>query len=358
MNITMIGFGNIGTQFAVEFAASGHKVTVYTQKPQSVSKRLTISYDDGTLTKTAQIVVVTSSMEEALQNAELVIVTRPAFMLPQTAEEIYPYIQRGACIALIPGTGGGEFALKRHIEEKGVTVFGLQRVPAVARLIEYGKVVRVSGKRERLFAGAIPQANGKKYAELFSQVFDMPCEMLPNYLCVTLTPSNPILHTTRLRCLFQDYKPGVVYARNPYFYQDWNDESSRLLMACDEELQTLCKSLNKLDLTGVRSLKEHYDSFTSEALTKKIRGIKSLQGLFSPMQQVDGGWIPDFTSRYFTADFPYGLSIIAQIARLAKVDTPHIDETLAWYDNLNKQEGLHLGTYGVSTLNDLFDFYR
>lgn len=358
MNITIIGFGNIGTQFAVEFTSAGYPVTVYSQKPQSVSKNLTILYDDGTTTKQAQLHRITSSLQEAIENADLIIISRPAFMLAQTAEEVYPYVKAGACVALIPGTGGGELALKRHIEEKGVTVFGLQRVPAVARLTEYGNTVRVSGKREKLFAGAIPKENGEKYAKLFSRIFDMPCEMLPNYLCVTLTPSNPILHTTRLRCLFKDYTQGKAYPTNPYFYQSWDDESSRLLCACDEELQTICKALDKLDLTGVRSLKEHYASETPEQLTQKMRSIKSLQGLLSPMIQTESGWIPDFSSRYFTADFPFGLAIIAQIARLAGVETPNIDETLAWGTSMGvNQTALALDRYGIRTLDDLLEFY-
>ena len=358
MNITIIGFGNIGTQFAVEFACCGHAVTVYSQKPQDISKRVTILYDEGK-TKQAEISKTTSSMQEAIKDAELIIIARPAFMLAQTADEIYPYIQHGACVALIPGTGGGEFAFKRHIQRKGITLFGLQRVPAVARLVEYGKTVRVSGKRERLFAGSIPQKNGYKYADLFSKIFDMPCEMLSNYLCVTLTPSNPILHTTRLRCLFSDYEQGKVYETNPYFYQNWDDTSSRLLFACDEELQTLCKVLDKLDLSGVRSLKEHYNSTTPEQLTKTICNIKSLQGLLSPMVKTENGWIPDFTSRYFTADFPFGLAIIAQIARLAGVDTPHIDATLAWGERMGlKTTTFSLEKYEIYTLNELLDIYK
>ena len=35
--------------------------------------------------------------------------------------------------------------------------------------------------------------------------------------------------------------------------------------------------------------------------------------------------IPDLHSRYFTADFPYGLAVIQQIGQIAGVSTPNID---------------------------------
>ena len=42
MNITIVGCGNIGTQFAVHCAAKGHAVTIYCSKPDVVSKNLEI----------------------------------------------------------------------------------------------------------------------------------------------------------------------------------------------------------------------------------------------------------------------------------------------------------------------------
>ena len=48
------------------------------------------------------------------------------------------------------------------------------------------------------------------------------------------------------------------------------------------------------------------------------------------MKEVEGGWIPDFESRYFTEDFPYGLRIIKDLSTKYKVETPVIDKVDAW----------------------------
>lgn len=39
---------------------------------------------------------------------------------------------------------------------------------------------------------------------------------------------------------------------------------------------------------------------------------------------VPGGYIPDFGSRYFTADFSFGLTILVQIADFLGVPAPHM----------------------------------
>ena len=58
--------------------------------------------------------------------------------------------------------------------------------------------------------------------------------------------------------------------------------------------------------------------------------MTAFQTITSPMKQVDGGWVVDFESRYFTEDFPYGLQIVQQQARQHGVSTPVIDTILHW----------------------------
>ena len=48
------------------------------------------------------------------------------------------------------------------------------------------------------------------------------------------------------------------------------------------------------------------------------------------MKQVEGGWIADFHSRYFTEDFPFGLRFIKQLACFHCISTPVIDEVYDW----------------------------
>ena len=48
------------------------------------------------------------------------------------------------------------------------------------------------------------------------------------------------------------------------------------------------------------------------------------------MKQVEGGWVPDFESRYFTEDIPFGLRWIKNLSFENDVITPHIDKVYNW----------------------------
>lgn len=317
MNITIVGGGNVGTQFAVHCAEKKHRVIIYSSKPESFSKELTIIDENNKEIHKGLIYKATNSAKEAFSNAEIIFVTVPAFAMKDIADKIYPYIKEGVKIGLIPGTGGGECAFKECLTKKAI-IFGLQRVPSVARLIEYGKKVCATGYRKELFVAALPNKCTEECVNDIANIFNMQCNKLPNFLNLTLTPSNPILHTTRLKTIFNDYKENKVYESVPLFYEEWDNNSSELLLKCDEEVQEICRKLSMFDLSVVKSLKEHYESANIEELTNKIRSIQSLKGLKTPVIEKNEKYIPDLNSRYFIADFNFGLTILIQIAVLFK----------------------------------------
>ncbi len=330
MKITVIGGGNIGTLMAAEMAHRGHDVTIYSSKPQSWENKIDVYNSDEEFILSGELCNVTNDMKAALNGAQMIWITVPAQAFEKTANEMLPFVKSGQMIGIVPGSGGVEFAFYPMIK-KGCILFGLQRVHSIARLKEYGKSVYMLGRKSELQLGAIPKSETERLCDIVKGLLDMPCVALPNYLCVTLTPSNPILHTTRLYSMFKNFKPGYTYPRNFLFYEEWNNDSSSTLFTCDEELQNLCKAI-PLELDDVKSLKLHYESDTVEALTQKIKSIKAFKGLTSPMKKVDEtNWVPDFDSRYFTADFSYGLKIILDLCELFSVDAPGIHQVWNWY---------------------------
>lgn len=358
MNITIVGAGNIGTQIAVHCAAKGHNVVVYTSKHNLFSRSLKIVNEFGETFLSGDINCATDDAGKAFCDADLVFVTVPAFYMRSTAGIMAPYLKSGAKICLVPGSGGGEFAFKSAID-KGCVLFGLQRVPSVARLVEYGKTVCATGYRDELFVASIPSAVSDECAEIIGNIFDMKCSILPSYLNITLIPSNPILHTTRLKTIFNDYTSGKTYESVPLFYEGWTNESSELLLACDNEVQQICKALDMFDLSFVKSLKIHYESENAEQLTQKITSIKSFKGLNTPCVKNDDGFAPDLNSRYFTADFSYGLIILIQIADFLNIPCPFMKSTMDWYDKIALQkERFDFADYNINNLDDFIKFYQ
>lgn len=373
MNISIIGGGNLGTALAGEFATKGHRVILYSSRASLFNSRVTVVEDDREYL--SEPFAVTDNLEYAIRAAQspLIIITVPANGLKKIKDEMLLHIQTGSAILFMPGTGGVEYMFSEYVR-RGIILLGLQRIPAVYRLIEPGKSVRISGRRKSgLFLGGIPSKAAGEYAPILAELFGMPCTALPNYLNVTLTPSNPILHTSRLYSMFMNYREGVFYHRNFLFYQEWDDSSSDVLLKCDGELQSLLRKIPELDLSYVKSLKEHYESNTKSEMTYKISHIRSFSGITSPMLEIEPGkWIPDFNSRYFTADFPYGLAIIKGLAVIFETAVPTIDTVLRWYCSVTKQEyyegdifsGRDLNCtgapqkYGFTAKNDIVSIYE
>ena len=264
-------------------------------------------------------------------------------------------------ITLDPAVGFETFAVQVHriiSSEAENTFFLLERVPAVARIVKKGSIVRATGYRDELHLAALPKSKAEECAALISSIFDMKCIVIPGILNLTMTPSNPILHTTRLKSMFEDYQPGVTYESIPLFYEDWTDQSSELLMKCDDEVQAICRALPEHHLNFVKSLRDHYESQTVEAMTAKISGISAFRGITTPSVEVNGRYIPDLHSRCFTADFSYGLSIIQQIARFAGVETPNIDEVMDWYQKIAvEKNSFRYADYGITDRESFDRFY-
>lgn len=89
------------------------------------------------------------------------------------------------------------------------------------------------------------------------------------------------------------------------------------------------------------------------------------------MIRMEKGYVPDFNSRYFKEDFPYGLCIIKSFCEIVELNTPMIDEILLWYEAINglnyymegKFEGKDLTdlllpqNYGLMCVEDIVEFY-
>ena len=332
MKMTVIGGGNVGTLIAAEMANLGHIVTVYTSNPKRWKRKISVFDANDRLLMTGNLSDVTNCMEKAVKDAQIVWITFPSQLFGRLSEQLFPYVSNGQKIGIIPGSGGAEFAFQKLLE-KGCILFGLQRVHSIARVKNYGESVYMLGRKSKLYVGTNPHKESGKISEELENLFNISCDPLPNYLSVTLTPSNPILHTTRLYAMFRDYTDTTVYGKKFLFYEEWDLLSSEMLIACDKELQNLC-SVIPLDLSAVQSLRAYYESDNPYAMTKKISSITAFQGIESPMISYHGGWIPDFSSRYFTADFSFGLKIIKDIADLFDVLIPNIDTVWNWYNRI------------------------
>ncbi len=340
---------------AAEFAARGHKVAVVTSRPGEWSRTVDVLSPDGAVVATGELAQVSADLAEGATGARYVFVTYPVYLFERFCAELVPVVEPGQRVCFVPGADAEFFC--EGLLAAGAVVCGLQRVHSVARIAERGRSVFELGRKPSLQVAAIPASATSEVAEELAGLFQMPVTRLGSYLAMTLTPSNPVLHTSRIRTMFADWAPGVTYPENYLFYEGWDDAASEALLAADAEVQAVCAALPELDLSGVRPLTEHYESPDVPSMTRKISSIPAFAGLRSPMVETGNGrWEPDFSSRYFSADFAFGLKAIRDVAASAGVDTPALDDLWDWYVGAAGPERELSGV--PATRDGLLDLYR
>ena len=355
MKVSIIGGGNLGVLMGAAFAHKGHEVVIRTSRPDQFGKELKAYDKDDNLVYCGSISQVTSDWEIAVEDADVVFVTVPPQLFVETAKCMESFVHKGQMIGIVPGAGAAEFAFKSIIE-KGIRFFGFARVPSIARVKEAGKSSYILGPAPELLIGSIPADISLQICNEIQPLFSMKCRPVANYLTVAFTPSNPVLHTSRLYGMFKDYIPGNHYPTNELFYEKWTIDSAEILLDCSDELQQLCKAI-PMDLRDVESMQARHDIRTPEELASKICSLERLHGLYSPVIKDEIGFKPDFDSRYFSSDFTYGIKIMIEVARLFDVPTPTMDTIWDWYkkvqpENANDCFHLEMSQY------DFLNFYK
>ena len=332
MKICICGGGNLGHVCAGFLANRGHQVSILTTKPERWNSELEIVAPDGIFT--GKMSFISSNPEEVVPQSEIVLVCLPGYAIHNELVKIKSYFSKETIVGSVVSSTGFFFEAFKVLPSD-IPLFGFQRVPFISRIIEYGKQAELKGYKDTLHV-AIENTSEKESIRVeLEKLFEKPVSVAESYYEVSLSNSNPLLHPARLYTMWKNWLSGIVYPRNPQFYAEWTIEASTLLLKMDDEFQRLLKALG-LKAGCIPTILDYYESTDAVSLTQKLHDIKAFQGIPSPMKEVEGGWIPDFSSRYFTEDFPYGMRFIVETAHEKNVAISTIEEIYQW--GLSKTE--------------------
>lgn len=71
-----------------------------------------------------------------------------------------------------------------------LVMWGLFNIPFICKSDEYGKTVRIIGPKDELLAAIEPVSRTNEVLELITKMWTIPSKSIPNFLALTLTPSN------------------------------------------------------------------------------------------------------------------------------------------------------------------------
>lgn len=326
MNLAIIGGGNLAHAIAVSASLFFGKVSVLATGHESWAKKLTAVFPGNEIV-TSKDIVCSNDPETIIKDADAILFTVPSHIIPSKLIMVKPYLKKDSIIGSIIASGGF-FWIARSILGTDLPLFAFQRVPFICRIQEKGRSVSVTGTKNELFvANHFSKDSSDKYykmVELFEKSFRSRIIQLESYLEVTISNSNPILHTTRLYTLIQ--KP--VTETPLLFYRTWDDDTSNMLLSCDNEVFDIIHRI-PLQFPLFKSLKEHYGVTNGSELTKKLSSIDAFKSITFPvLKKKEGVFMPDPNNRYFQEDLAFGLVILKALAVTLKVNTPVMDSVI------------------------------
>lgn len=167
--------------------------------------------------------VISDIPSEALQGCGIVFCCLPGFALAPTLEKIKAYIGKAVVGSIVSSTG---FFFDAHrILGETSALFGFQRVPFIARTVDYGHSANLLGYKSQVAIAVENIEDKESFRALVEKLWQTPTYLLGTYYEAALTNSNPILHTGRLYSMWSTWN-GEVFDHNVLFYKEWTVEAS------------------------------------------------------------------------------------------------------------------------------------
>ena len=339
--ICICGGGSLGHVIAGWLSSRGKaEVRLLTSRPEAFDGTLSVDTPEvschGPEILEGKLSRWSADPSEVIPGADIVLLCLPGYMIGKTLEKIGPWLNPLAFVGSVFSSTGFFIEAQKTLPPSQ-PLWGFQRVPFIARVGDYGHSAHLLGFKKSLSI-AVENCSGEGKEEFRTMVqewFETPAELLSNWYEASLTNSNPLLHTSRLYTMFGGENDGRKYDHNVLFYEEWTVEAADLLIRMDEEFFRL------LEVLPVRKgylprILDYYESTDAVSLAAKLSSIAGFKGITSPMKPVgtrtDGPvlWEPDFGSRYFTEDFPYGLQLIRGMAHDHGIPVPEIDRVCDW----------------------------
>ena len=304
---------------------------------------------DGS-TLDARLDRVTTDARTAVEDADIVIITVPAHARPQTLQAIAPHLSssKPVYIGAIPGFCGFDWlAESTLVDRPNLVIWGMKDVPHTAFELTPGRSIKMGGGKSRLYVATHAresQESRQRLEEILTVLYGPCVTMLDNYLEITLTPGNPIMHSSVIYGLIGPFGQWhrKIFPQRMCWWTECPELGAYFLERMDQESQELCAVISQrmgIDLSSVKSLKQEIVEAYGEQIRDQssmlsiLRTNQAYNDILAPMVPADGnraGYVIERESRAFNEDVAYGLVLLVEMAKRFELKVPYIEEVLQW----------------------------
>jgi NAD/NADP octopine/nopaline dehydrogenase, alpha-helical domain len=392
-SLTICGGGNAAHALAVVASQNFGGAIDWLVSTEEKAELLREGLADGGVRSTGVITAsadrvrrVSADPADVIPGADVVIIAVPAFGHASVLRRIRPHVGATTVLGCMPTRGGFEFeaAQCRTTCDERPTLFGLQTLPWSTRVTTLGRAVHIGAVKSEVVLAALPASQAPAIATRLAGILGTRVLTTPSFLGLTIGNPGQIIHPGLMYSHFHSWD-GEEYEedRVPRLYAEAADEMGALVERLSDDAVATARALEAQG-RGAFQLREavlpiHDWLRTAYAhVTEDLSTVATcfrtgpIQARRAPMAEVGPGrFVPDFQYRYLSEDVPYGLVATRALAEIAAVETPTIDEVIAWAQGVLRKDYLAGGAlrgndvkdvpvpqnYGVSTVPDLIDWY-
>ena len=351
MNITIVGGGAITHTLIAIFSEAGHKVSLLTRNPNQWSDGVVSNYVDenGQILKvwSGSLDNVSSNPAEVMINAELIIFSLPVHSYFDTLKIVLPHLKKEKKIYLgsIYGQGGFNWMVKSLTKNNypKLNYFSFGLVPWICRVSKYGALGLTYGPKKintiaMRFKEDFPYLNSVLLPILSIDGSSGTLKLVDNFLSLTLSVDNQLIHITRLYGLMYPNTGSWLQEKNvPYFYKDYDQFSADCLQKLDDEFslirQKITKVFNESDFTYLLNYLDQerltYGEETRSIIDSFVNS-KTLGQIKTPVIYDGNNYVIDKSHRFFKDDIFNGIVIFKWYAEKLNIKTPFLNEILLW----------------------------
>ncbi len=295
----ILGAGNGGKALAGHISTRGHRVGLFEGlEPDEAFLQLGEEKEiflEGDIETGGHLDRVTTDMEEAVSDADVILVVVPAFAHEPMFERLVPLLRDGHRIVLIPGNYGG-ILLRKMMHERGVrkdiSISETASLPYACRATSYNTVMIHKAKKVLKIA-TYPTKSNREIMGMMNTIIDIFIHA-ENILEVSMDNFNCILHTLPFLLNI-----GAI-EKNPDTFSHYLDGITPVICEkmekMDEERLAIGQAYSLNLIPSLDQLKMYYGENSSTNILEYVNSDQS------PYKEIIGH---SLYSRYITEDVPY-----------------------------------------------------
>jgi len=348
--IAVLGGGAGGHAMAADLTLKGMEVRwceapEFAEKFKVALEHQEIELDDlrdpENRQKVVKIYKVTTSFEDAMKNADYIMIAIPALGHRLFFTSMIPYLEDGQAVVIYPGNFGA-LLLANMLRGKGmakdVVLAETSTMPYGCRVMAPGKV-HISVDAQKMCIASFPAKNSNKIFNDLKLLYPLlePCD---NVMASTLSNPNFPVHP-----LGSVINVGAIETLKNDFYlykMGLTPSGLRTVKAVYDEIEKLSKAI------GVRVTQYTESTFRDQATIMGAAFDRDLA-----IEEASGP--SSMESRYISEDVPCGLVPTALLAHQFNVPTPIINSIIELASVMNKRdyrkEGTSLEELGIAGLS-------